>query len=152
MWPCCSSKGSDVAPGRGAGEAKEQDRAFYRLPAAAWVARGASWGEAGPLRGHEHRPLLPMADGEGFPPARSIRSSSEERACCCLPSAASGRKTVPQPRWLWWEVRLSSPPPSMQNLLELTHRWPRFPTKLGAAALPAPCNVPLASPLLFSSL
>ena len=37
-WLCCSYKGSTTAPGRGTGEAKLQEQAFCRLPAAVWAA------------------------------------------------------------------------------------------------------------------
>lgn len=39
------------------------------------------------------------------------------------------------------KVCLRSLPPSMQCLLELTHHWLCFPAKLGALALPVPCNI-----------
>lgn len=111
-----------------------------------------SWGKRVPCRATDKGPSCPRQMMKASAPAHSVKSTSEETAQCCPCSMASRRKPVPTSWWLWWKVRLSLPPPLMQYLLELTHHWPCFPDKLGALALPAPCNMPLASSFLFSSL
>lgn len=85
-WLCRSYKGSSTAPGRGAGETKQQEQVFCQLLAAAWAAWAASCqlGEVGPLSGHEQGPLLLTADGEGSrQPAASRAPLKQECSAAC---------------------------------------------------------------------
>lgn len=97
-WLCCSCKGSNTAPGRGTGEAKQQEWAFCQLPVAVWAAWAAScqlkgsrssggpWKRAPPAHGRWWRLL----------PAHSVKSTSEARVQCCPCSMAGRRKPVPK--------------------------------------------------------
>lgn len=86
MWLCCSIEG------RGAGEAKQQERAgregslSCQLPALGkWSLEGPGT-RAPPARGRWWR----------FLPASSIESTTEGRECCCLHRMAARKKPCAQ--------------------------------------------------------